>query len=128
MLREHTNVSQREGEARRRWFADTYFDLIVWYEPDDPEQVLGFQLCYDKAQDEHALTWKRHSGFSHHAIDDGQPDAVTNMTPILVPDGVVPVNDVRRRFEAVCGSIDPEISRLVLARLDDLGAPGSNPK
>ncbi len=122
MLRELKKVSQRESEARRRWFADSYFDLIVWYEPDTPDQILGFQLCYDKANDEHALTWKRQSGFTHHSIDDGQPDAVTNMTPILVPDGIIPVDDVRGRFAAVCGSIDPVIADLVLARLDDLGA------
>lgn len=119
MLKELNKVSQHEGEARRRWFADNYFDLIIWYEPDDPDQVLGFQLCYDKVHDEHALTWKRQGGFTHHSIDDGQPDAVTNMSPILVPDGVIPVDDLHRRFVAACGDIDPVIARLVLDRLGE---------
>jgi len=123
MLREVDNVSQREDEGRRRWFADRYFDLIVWYEPDDPDRVLGFQLCYDKAHDEHALTWRRQGGFTHHSIDDGQPHAETNSTPILVPDGVLQVDDLRRRFAAACGDIDPEIARLVSELLDDLGDP-----
>ena len=30
----------------RRWFMDSYFDLIVWY--DDRGNATGFQLCYDK--------------------------------------------------------------------------------
>jgi hypothetical protein len=120
MLEELGSVSQRDGEARRRWFTDAYFDLIVWYEDDALERVLGFQLCYDKAHDEHALTWKRAGGFTHHRIDDGQPDAVTHMAPILVPDGVVPALELRRRFTEACRDIDPAIARLVLDRLDEL--------
>ena len=123
MLKEIAKVSQHEGEARRRWFVDRYFDLIVWYEQDGPDvqdRILGFQLCYDKTHDERALTWKRRGGFTHHAIDDGQPDAVTNMSPILMPDGVIPVDDLRQRFAAACEDIDPVIARLVTDRLDEL--------
>lgn len=120
MLREFEHVRQHEGEAPRRWFVDAYFDLIVWYEPEEPDRILGFQLCYDKIHDEHALTWKRVGGFTHHAIDDGQSGPFTNMTPILMPDGVVPVDDLRRRFQTACGDMDPTIAQLVLSRLDEL--------
>ncbi len=120
MLRELENVSQHEGEARRRWFVDAYFDLIVWYEPEEPDRILGFQLCYDKTHDEHALTWKRVGGFTHHAIDDGQSGPLANMSPILMPDGVVPVDDLRRRFKEACGDMAPGIAQLVLDRLDEL--------
>ncbi len=125
MLRELTNVSQRKGEAHRRWFADAYFDLIVWYEDQVGERVVGFQLCYDKNHDEHALTWKERSGFTHHAVDDGQESAYDNRTPILVPDGVIPLEDLRRQFAAACGDIDPEVARLVRERLDELAGPES---
>lgn len=129
MLREHDNVSQHPGEAPRRWFGDSYFDLIVWYVPDAPDQVLGFQLCYDKNHDEHALTWKRRSGFTHHAVDDGE-DALlseqSKQTPILVPDGFIDVHDLRRRFAEASGELDPAVTRLVLERLDE--AAGSMPK
>jgi hypothetical protein len=126
MLRESENVRQHEDEARRRWFVDAYFDLIVWYEPEEQDgqeesdRILGFQLCYDKAHDEHALTWRRVGGFTHHAIDDGQSDPMANRSPILMPDGVVPVDDLRRRFSEACGDMDPIIARLVLQRLDEL--------
>ena len=32
------------GDYERRWMADDYFDLIVWYEPSGAG-VHGFQLC-----------------------------------------------------------------------------------
>ena len=40
------NVRQIEGEPFRRWYADDYFDLFIWF--DDNDKVTGFQLCYDK--------------------------------------------------------------------------------
>ena len=43
------------GDYDRRWLSDDFFDLIVWYRPDDT--IHGFQLCYDKPYWERALTW-----------------------------------------------------------------------
>ncbi len=60
MLRELADVRQIPGEPRRRWFADDYFDLIVWF--DKRGQIIGFQLCYDLPRDEHALTWHEEHG------------------------------------------------------------------
>jgi hypothetical protein len=58
------------GDRDRRWIADEYFDLIVWYEDD--QTIHGFQLCYDKPGRERALTWTRAGGFQHTAIDSGE--------------------------------------------------------
>jgi hypothetical protein len=85
-----------EHDRDRRWIADEYFDLIVWYEPDGA--IHGFQLCYDKPGRERALTWTRERGFVHTAIDSGESRPTANRTPILVPDGVFPTEDVRREF------------------------------
>jgi len=38
MLVEHAHVRQIHGEGYRRWFADDYFDLIVWY--DDLKNII----------------------------------------------------------------------------------------
>lgn len=124
MIRELKQVSQREGEAPRRWFGSEYFDLIVWYE-DDGERILGFQLCYDKQGDEHAFTWRAGRGFTHHAIDDGTSTPLARRTPILVPDGVFPLEPVRERFERESGDIDPLVRELVLRRLGEYGDPGA---
>src|SRR5579859_2469289 len=69
-LIEFENVRQVLGEPRRRWFTSDDVDLVVWC--DESGRATGFQLCYDKAHSECALTWKPDFGFSHRAIDDGE--------------------------------------------------------
>ena len=54
MLNEIANLRQISEEGHRRWFTDSYFDLIVWYERDGAT-LAGFQLCYDKEGEERAL-------------------------------------------------------------------------
>lgn len=76
------------GDSRRRWMADDYFDLIVWYEPSNA--IHGFQLCYGKPVQERALTWLKPRGFSHSKIDSGDEDPGANRTPILLSDGSFP--------------------------------------
>ena len=60
MLTEFKGVRQREEEGIRRWFFNNYFDLIIWY--DNSNQIEGFQLCYDKENNEKALTWLKKNG------------------------------------------------------------------
>jgi hypothetical protein len=101
----------------RRWIADEYFNLIVWYEPDGA--IHGFQLCYDKPGRERALTWTREHGFQHTAIDSGESRPTANRTPILVPDGVFPAQDVRREFLTRSAPLPAEIRELVLSRMTE---------
>jgi hypothetical protein len=70
LLRELSHVRQALEAPRRRWFADDYFDLIVWV--GNRGECIGFQLCYDKSGDEHALTWHKKTGFRHHRVDSGE--------------------------------------------------------
>ena len=85
MLKELPEVRQVPEEPNRRWFSDDYFDLIVWL--DHNGEITGFQLCYDIAGDEHALTWHEKTGFSHQRVDDGELQRPYKATPILVADG-----------------------------------------
>jgi hypothetical protein len=103
------------GDRDRRWIADEYFDLIVWYEVD--QTIHGFQLCYDKPGRERALTWTRPGGFRHSAIDSGESRPTANRSPILIPDGMFPAPDVRREFLIRSTRLPPEICELVLARI-----------
>ncbi len=109
------------GDRDRRWIADEYFDLIVWY--DDEQTIHGFQLCYDKPGRERALTWTRAGGFQHTAIDSGETRPTANRTPILIPDGAFPAPDVRREFLARGTSLPPELRELVLARIAEYEGP-----
>ena len=114
------------GDRDRRWIADEYFDLIVWYEVD--QTIHGFQLCYDKPGRKRALTWTRPGGFRHSgggsprspdvdAIDSGESRPTANRSPILIPDGTFPAPDVRREFLTRSTQLPPEIRELVLARI-----------
>ena len=117
MMRESENI--RNDDGRRRWFADEYFDLIVWLDTGDA--VSGFQLCYDKLDMERALTWKRESGFMHERVDAGETDPAKNRSPILLPDGSFPAQHVTSFFETRSEGIDQAIRAFVLEKLREYG-------
>jgi len=115
MLTEVKDVRQIETEGPRRWFSDSYFDLILWYEENG--DIEGFQLCYDKTEDERALTWRKEGGYSHERIDDGETPGRMKMTPVLVPDGAFNVNTIARRFKEEARELDPKLSEFVYQKL-----------
>jgi hypothetical protein len=119
MLSEIKDVKQIENEGYRCWFADNYFDLIIWYED---KAITGFQLCYDKQGSERSLTWIKDRGFSHNKIDAGEHPGHTKMTPILVADGIFDKEKIAERFKKESKKIDADIAEFVYARL--LAYPG----
>jgi hypothetical protein len=115
MLREYENVRQIPGEAKRRWFFDDYFDLIVWVHAND---VLGFQLCYDILKTHRALTWHQDTGFSHHRIDDGESrPGHMKASPILMPDGKFDYETIAQRFKLASPHVDEHIATFVFEKL-----------
>jgi hypothetical protein len=121
MMRESENI-RNDDDGRRRWFADEYFDLIVWL--DTGEAVSGFQLCYDKQGMERALTWRKESGFIHERVDAGETDPAKNRSPILLPDGLFPAQDVTRLFETRSAGVDQTIRAFVMEKLREYGRKG----
>ena len=117
MLREIESVKQIEGEPRRRWFSDEYFDLIVWLNESD--DVVAFQLCYDKPRNERALTWMRELGYMHHRVDDGEHrlDIIQKATPILIGDGHFDHKAVAGLFNKESNGIERSIAGLVHKRI-----------
>ena len=116
MLVEYKDVYQPEGEPKRRWFFDNYFDLIVWY--NEEGNIFGFQLCYDRPRNQRALTWKSPSLYFHMRIDDGENRPGNyKSTPILVPDGVFDFKSIAERFKIVSTNVDSNISELVYDKI-----------
>ncbi len=112
MLQEVTQTQQFSGEPFRRWFSDSMFDLIVWYAPDN--KISGFQLCYNKRADEHALTWNKDTGFSHNKIDDGESRSGRHkITPVLVPDGTFNKDNVLALFQEESKALDSDLVEIV---------------
>lgn len=118
MLEEFKSVSQqRETPGYRRWFSDSVMELIVWYSPDGV--VRGFQLCYDREGRERAFTWHVDAGMAHAAVDEGEDTPLRNDSPILVPDGAAPAARVLEQFRERSRDLDPALTALVAAKLDE---------
>jgi len=93
-------------------------DLIVWL--GDDGSILGFQLAYDKLHSEHALTWKRRSGFRHESVDDGEGrPGKYKATPILIADGVFAAPKVAQCFKDRAAGLDQRVADFVYAKLID---------
>lgn len=115
MLTEFKNVAQKpEDDGRRRWFSDNQLELIVWYCPEN--MLTGFQFCYDIGAGEHAVTWKNNY-LHHNKIDDGDIGGAPNMSPILVPDGIMPKDQILKIFKENCLEIEYEIAQFVIDKL-----------
>jgi hypothetical protein len=117
----HAEKASVHGDYDRRWLSGDYFDLIVWYRPN--ETVHGFQLCYGKPRRERALTWIDGRGFSHNKIDTGEGDPTRNRTPILVPDGSFPKAEVKREFARRSAKLPKRLRKLVASKISQF--PGS---
>lgn len=113
MLTEYKEVQQIEGEPKRRWLSDDFFDLIVWFSGEN--LMLGFQLCYDMAGNQRALTWKRPDAYFHQRIDDGEGrPGKHKATPILVPDGRFDHTVIAAKFRKESVDIEPAIAKFIL--------------
>jgi hypothetical protein len=116
MIREFESVSQFPDDHSRRWFADEFFDLIVWFGNDGV--IFGFQLVYDKDHNQRAVTWMQGKGFSHNRIDDGENrPGRYKATPILVLDGAFDFKQIAERFRRESAEISREIADLVYNKL-----------
>lgn len=117
MLREITPVKQHKDDFRRRWFEDEFFDLIVWY--DEHQGIVGFQLCYDKSGNEHALTFLEERGYSHHRIDAGGKSVWETKAPVLTAGGAFPQQRVVESFVAGSKAIDSSVADYVVQKIKE---------
>jgi hypothetical protein len=116
VLREYKDLKQEAGPGSRRWFESDGLDLVVWL--DAAGVLTGFQLCYDFGRGEHALTWRRESGCAHHRVDGGDASPLSNQSPVLVPDGLIPWGELGLLFDQRSATLEPglrEAVRRVLA-------------
>lgn len=126
MLYEIKNVKSYENEPKRRWFFGHEIDLTVWF--DDNKVIIGFQLCYNKPDNPHTLTWWEKSGYHHHVVDDGEDEGAvrTKAIPILLADGLFEKNKIANLFYENSREIDPVIADFVYHRLLQYTVAGKN--
>ena len=116
VFREFKAVRQEPG-GRRRWFEAAEMEFVIWL--DAAGAWTGFQLIYQQGDGERALTWRRGVGFSHSRIDAGESEALKNLSPILVPDGVVPWARIEELFRRHADSLEDDVREFVLSRLTE---------
>jgi len=116
MLREVTST-QSAVEPNRRWFADDFFELIVWY--DEMSNVEGFQLCYDRGHRERALTWTKAYGLRHEAVDDGESSPLKNQTPLFRKGGDFDRTDIVRRFQSASALLPRTLAEFVDSKISE---------
>ena len=110
-LYEIKGIQRHTGEHKRRWFFDHEIDLCVWV--DEQEQIIGFQLVYDKLADTHALTWWAYKGYSHNRVVDDR----WHLPNTLVADGIFDQNRMTAFFKKKAVEVDPKVSEFVFQKL-----------
>lgn len=92
-------------------------DLYVWYEG---EEIVQFQICYDKGMNERAITWRRAGGLSHHFVDDGE-GGVFRMkgSPMLTGRAHFNLDHLRALFENAARKLEHDLYSFIMKRLEE---------
>ena len=115
MLREIKSVRQIPGEPTRRWFNSEEMDLIVWQQNED---ILGFQLCYDKTNNEKAVSWKQGLGLMHEDVNnDDVRDGPYKGTPVLTQNEFYDLEKIKTDFIKYSEMLPDEVKSFILETL-----------
>lgn len=116
MFREFAKVRQEERwEGYRRVFFDDDFELYVWYHPN--RDIHGFQLCYWQGSQQKAFTWRENRGVRHDRVDVGWPEHNQEQTPLLIPNGHFPADQLRQRLQISTLSLDQRLREIILDKI-----------
>lgn len=114
------DVRQDSSEYFRRWFFDENFDLIIWYKLD--RSLHGFQLCYDKAEEEKALMWICEGKLSHYVVDAGEDNPARNHSPMLRDsDGRAHMQGLLARFKGSDHDLPPGLKEVIETKIREYG-------
>jgi hypothetical protein len=117
MLREIKKTSQRRGEPKRRWFSGSEIDLYVWVNEDN--EIVSYQLTYNKLHAEKALVWNVTEGFSHLGVDDQLHPGKHPGSPLLVEDDVLSPAGMIAQLDKYAGEIDPSIKDFIVSGIKE---------
>jgi len=117
MLREIKETGQKRGEPKKRWFSNSNMDLFVWFNDDD--EIISYQLTYNKPNDEKALTWSEEHGFSHLGVDDGARPGKHPASPLLVEDGVFKPSEIISMLKENSGELEPSIENFIVSGIEE---------
>ncbi|MBF0621860.1 MAG: hypothetical protein HQL54_08025 [Magnetococcales bacterium] len=115
MLREITQ--NHPDHPTRRWFQSRQLDLFVWM---DVGGINSFQLAYDRnTSNEGVLSWEAGGVCQHSRVDDGEGLPFKNQSPMLVANGVVPIDRIIDQFQACSETLPTAMRTTLLAILSE---------
>ena len=118
-IEENTDVRQREDEGYRRWFVNSYFDIIIWYDKKEGE-IIGFQFCFSRNDKEKAYTWTKEYSSSHIVSDTYyEKNTLSLSTGILKGDGGSIPDAVLSRFLNELKKLDRMIVELIINNISE---------
>ena len=120
---ENKRINQRKKEHPRRVFADTnHFDLYVWYDNSQFENIIGFQLIYRanpfNTDDEYFFTLKPQ--LEEEKAQTGKTGAKVNSyaaPKVIVKTETDPPLSFRKDWEVIKSTLPEDIESFVQERL-----------
>jgi len=117
MFREIKEANRKRREPKRRWYTDLNMDLFVWFNEND--ELVSYQLTYDKPHAEKALIWSEEKGFSHLGVDDGTRPGKHPGSPLLVADGVINASKIVSLLKKNSGELDHWIKKFIVSGIEE---------
>ncbi|THB62625.1 MAG: hypothetical protein D6B26_07305 [Spirochaetaceae bacterium] len=118
-LVENTSVRQREDEGFRRWFVNSFFEVILWYKANKAD-LIGFQFCYSRKNNEKAFTWTSEYASNRLVSDTFYETGMSHMsTGVLKGEGGAIPEDIIKRFDMESGILGEEIKTLIIEKIKD---------
>ncbi len=96
MLREILSSRKIINGQSRRWFTNEMFDLFIFF--NNENMLVQFQLCYDKQDNEHVISWSERSGYAHNRIDTGRDIPGRAGSPLFVSNGSCDIETLKKAF------------------------------
>jgi hypothetical protein len=119
MFYEIRGVKQEPGEPLRRWFQTDDMDLTVWMNGQD---LVRFQLSYNRHLGEKTVLWSSREGFSHHLIDDGEQEpGHYKASPIVTDDLPLDFNEVIHSLKKAMSGEQDRLFDVILELLEGAG-------
>lgn len=115
MLR-YIRTHMTRGENHKLWFQDHNNDLFIWL--NENRQPTSFQFCYNKAFDEHSISWQHQNGFYHSRIDSGE-DGINQykMSPIMISDETFKHKEMADLLLTISQDINPELINFIYHKI-----------
>ena len=96
MLREIISGRKKTNGQIRLWYVDDKLDLFVFL--NENNVLMQFQLCYNKQDNEHVISWSNKFGYAHNRIDTGRNTPGRAGSPLFVPNGSCDIDEVKTNF------------------------------